>query len=55
MARKQKPELDLVKKAARALSDPKTASLKTIRRMAAVILDDQEFDPQPHRPKPSSS
>jgi hypothetical protein len=53
MARKQKPEPDLVEKAARALSDPKKASLKTIRRMAAVILDDQEFDPQPHRPKPS--
>ena len=49
MARHQKPEPDLVKKAARALTDPKQASLKTIKRMAAVILDDQEFDPQPHR------
>jgi hypothetical protein len=51
MARKQKPEPDLVKKAARALSDPKRASLKTIRRLAAVILDDQEFNPQIHKPK----
>ncbi len=51
MARKQKPEPDLVEKAARALKNPKTASLKTIQRMAAVILDDQEYDPQPHRGK----
>jgi hypothetical protein len=55
MARKQKPEPDLVEKAARALTDPKRASLKTIQRMAAVILDDQEFNPQLHRPKTGRS
>jgi hypothetical protein len=51
MARKQRPEPDLVEKAARALRNPKTASLKTIRRMAGVLLDDQQYDPQPHRPR----
>jgi beta-phosphoglucomutase-like phosphatase (HAD superfamily) len=52
MARIQKPEPDLVTKAAKALNDPKAASLKTIRRMAAVVLDDEQYDPKPHRPKP---
>lgn len=54
MARIQKPEPDLVGKAAKALKNPKTASLKTIRRMAAVVMDDQEYDPKPHGPKRSS-
>jgi hypothetical protein len=51
MARKQKPEPDLVEKAGRALKNPRTASLKTIQRMAAVLLDDEQYDPQRHRPK----
>jgi hypothetical protein len=49
MARKQKPEPDLVEKAAKALRNPKAASLKTIQRMAAVLLDDEQYDPEPHR------
>jgi len=53
LARTQKPEPDLVGKAAKALKNPKTASLRTIRQMAAVVMDDQEYDPQPHRPKPT--
>jgi beta-phosphoglucomutase-like phosphatase (HAD superfamily) len=51
MARKQKPEPDLVRKAAQALKKPEHASLRTIKRMAAIILDDKEYDPEPHRPK----
>lgn len=54
MARIQKPEPDLVRKAAQALKNPKTASLKTVQRLAALALDDQEYDPKPHRPKPKS-
>jgi beta-phosphoglucomutase-like phosphatase (HAD superfamily) len=54
MARKQKPEPDLVAKAAKALKNPKTASLKTVQRMAAVVLDDEQYDPQLHRPKSKS-
>ena len=53
LARTQKPEPDMVGKAAKALKNPKTGSLRTIRRMAAVVMDDQEYDPQPHRPKPT--
>jgi hypothetical protein len=52
MARKHKPEPDLVDKAAEALKNPKAASPRTIQRMAAVLLDDQEFALQPHRPRP---
>ena len=54
MARKHKPAPDLVEKAAKALKNPKTASLRTVRRMAAVLLDDQEFAPQPHPVRPKS-
>jgi hypothetical protein len=53
MTRKQKPPPDLVSKAAKALKNPDTASKLTIRRMAAIVLDDQEYDPQKHRPKPT--
>ena len=53
MARRQKPEPDLVQKAARALKNPKTASLKTIQRMAA-LSDDEQYDPEPHRLKSNS-
>jgi hypothetical protein len=50
MARAQKPQRDLVQKAAKALKNPKTASLRTVQRMAAIVLDDAEFDPEPHKP-----
>ena len=54
MARKQKPPPDLVTKAAKALKTG-IASKQTIKRLAAVVLDDQEYDPQPHRAaKPTS-
>jgi hypothetical protein len=37
-----------VSKAAKALKNPKTASGSTIKRMATIVLDDQEYDPKPH-------
>ena len=40
---------DLVTKAAKALEDPATASKQTIKRLAAVVLDDQQYDPKPHK------
>lgn len=52
MARYQKPEPDLVSKAGKAFKNPRTASLKTIQRLAALALDDQKYDPEQHRPKP---
>jgi hypothetical protein len=50
MARKQKPPPDLVSKADRALKTG-IASKQTIKRLAAIVLDDQEYDPRPHRAK----
>jgi hypothetical protein len=52
--RVQKPPPDLVSKAADAIKHPQDASLRTIKRMAAVILDDQKYDPKPHAPKASA-
>jgi hypothetical protein len=52
MAEKEKPQPDIVKKAAKFMKDPSSATPTDIKRMAARILDDQKNDPQPHKPKP---
>jgi hypothetical protein len=49
---RRKPPPDLVKKAAAALSHPEKASKKTIQRLAAEVLDNQQFDSKPPTPKP---
>jgi hypothetical protein len=59
MVEKQKPEYDIVKKAAQAIKDPKTATPEDIKRFAARILNDEKNAPTPNktipkpRPKPS--
>jgi hypothetical protein len=51
MAEKQKPQVDIVKRAAKLIKDPAAATKSDIKRMAARILDDQKNDPEPHKPK----
>ena len=51
MAEKQKPQADIVKKAAKFMKHPETATKTDIKRMAGRILDDQKNDPEPHKPK----
>jgi hypothetical protein len=55
VAEKQKPQYDVVKRAAKILKDPSTATQEDARRMAARILDDEKNDPDPNRttPKPT--
>lgn len=48
MAEKQKPELRIVKVAARALKHPETVTKRDIESMAGRILDDQKNDPERH-------
>jgi hypothetical protein len=50
MAERHKPPVDLVSKAAKALTHPEDASKRTIKRMAAEILDNQEWNPKPPPP-----
>lgn len=45
--KRHKPPADLVHKAAQALSHPDKASLRTIKRMAAEVLDNQQYDTKP--------
>jgi hypothetical protein len=54
MAVKQKPEYDVVERAAQILKDPRTATQEDAKRMAARILDDERNAPKPNRtvPKP---
>jgi hypothetical protein len=54
LAQGRKPPPDLVSKAAKALKHPEEASKRTIKRMAAEILDDQEWNPKPAFKKQSS-
>lgn len=49
-----KPPADLVKKAAVALDHPEKASMLTIKRMAAEVLDNQQYDRKPPLKKPVS-
>jgi hypothetical protein len=50
MAEKQKPNPKIVRKAARALKNPKSSAF--VKSASARILDDQKNDPDPHKPKP---
>jgi hypothetical protein len=55
MPERQKPEYDVVQRAAQILKDPKTATQLDAQRMAARILDDEKNAPKPNRtvPKPT--
>lgn len=46
---KQKPTDKLASDAGKALKDPKTASPRVIRSLAARVLDSEKNDPQPHK------
>jgi hypothetical protein len=51
MAEKQKPEEDIVHKAASFMTHPEKATHEDIKRMAARLLDDQRNDPMKHTDK----
>jgi hypothetical protein len=55
MAVKQKPEFDLVKRAADLIKKPEDATKTDIKRMASRILDDERNAPTPNKtvPKPA--
>jgi hypothetical protein len=52
---KQKPEYDVVKRAAVLEKDPQSATLIDVKRMASRIMNDEKNAPQPNRivPKPA--
>lgn len=54
MAEKQKPEYDIVKKAAQAFKDPISATPTDIKRFASRILNDEKNAPHANKtvPKP---
>jgi len=55
MVEKQKPEYDIVKRAAEVLKDPKSITATDPKRFASRILNDEKNAPQPNKtvPKPS--
>jgi hypothetical protein len=55
MPEKQKPEYDIVKRAAELFKDPQSATPTDIKRMASRIMNDEKNAPQPNKtiPKPS--
>ena len=48
MVVKQKPTPSLASKASKALQDPKSASQKTIKSLAARVLVDEKNAPKKH-------
>jgi hypothetical protein len=55
VSEKQKPTEDLASAAGRAINDPKTATPRIIRSLAARVLDSEKNDPEPHRPTKKGS
>lgn len=57
MTEKQKPEYDVVKRAAVLMKHPEKATEKDIQRMASRIQNDEKNAPQPNKtvPKPKAS
>lgn len=54
--KRHKPPPDLVEKAADALRRPEKASMRTVKRMAAEVLDNQQYNPKKSTaPKPNRS
>jgi hypothetical protein len=54
MPEKQKPEYDLVKRAARLMSHPQDATHEDIKRLAARVMSDEKNAPDANKtvPKP---
>jgi hypothetical protein len=52
MPERQKPEYDVVKRAAKLMDDPKKATLTDVKRMASRILNDERNAPEPNKVKP---
>ena len=54
MVEKQKPQYDIVKRAAELIKNPQSATPEDIKRLSARVLDDERNAPQPNRvvPKP---
>jgi hypothetical protein len=57
MAEKQKPEYDLVKRAARLMSHPQDATHEDIKRLAARVMSDEKNAPDQNKtvPKPKAA
>ena len=57
MPEKQKPEYDIVKRAAKLFKDPQSATATDIKRMASRLMNDEKNAPQPNKvvPKPKQS
>ena len=55
MVEKQKPEYNVVKRAAELFKDPKSATATDVKRFASRILNDEKNAPQPNKsvPKPT--
>lgn len=52
MVEKQKPEYDVVKRAAHLIKKPEDAKPQDIKRMAGRILNDEKNAPNPNQIKP---
>ena len=52
MPEKQKPEYDLVKRAARLMSHPQEATPEDIKRLAARVMSDEKNAPEANRTVP---
>lgn len=57
MTEKQKPEYDVVKRAAVLIKKPELATPTDVKRMASRIQNDEKNAPQPNKtvPKPKAS
>jgi hypothetical protein len=57
MVEKQKPEYDLVKRAARLMSHPQDATHEDIKRLAARVMSDEKNAPDQNKavPKPKAA
>jgi hypothetical protein len=55
MPEKQKPEYDIVKRAAKLFKDPQSATPTDVKRMASRLMNDEKNAPQPNRVVPKQS
>ncbi|MGO9004528.1 MAG: hypothetical protein ACLQIQ_05395 [Beijerinckiaceae bacterium] len=57
MSEKQKPEYDLVKRAARLMTHPQEATPEDIKRLAARVMSDERNAPEQNKtvPKPKAA
>ena len=54
MPEKQKPEYDIVKRAAHLIKKPEDATSEDIKRMSARVLNDERNAPEPNKVVPKS-